>query len=110
MPFLFDNSYSRLPDAFFSLIKPTPVSGPVMIQLNHELATELGIDIARLNSPEGLAIDQKGERLWIINDPDSVKGNYRFRGAKKASGPYALYTPLLFELKLSDLFPGQTGK
>ena len=56
MPFLFDNSYSRLPDAFFSLIKPTPVGAPVMIRLNHELATELGIDIARLDSPEGLAI------------------------------------------------------
>jgi len=61
-------------------------------------------------SPEGLAIDQEGERLWIINDPDSVKGNYRRRGKKKASGPYALYTPLLFELKLSELFPGQSGK
>jgi uncharacterized protein YdiU (UPF0061 family) len=56
MPFLFDNSYSRLPDAFFSLIEPTPVSAPVMIRLNHDLATELEIDSARLNSPEGLAI------------------------------------------------------
>ena len=56
MPFLFDNSYSRLPDAFFSLIEPTPVSAPVMIRLNHDLATELGIDIGRLDSPEGLAI------------------------------------------------------
>ena len=56
MPFLFDNSYSRLPDAFFSLIEPTPVSAPAMIRLNHDLATELGIDIARLDSPEGLAI------------------------------------------------------
>ena len=56
MPIPFDNSYVRLPDAFFSLIKPTPVSAPVMIRLNHELATELGIDIARLDSPEGLAI------------------------------------------------------
>ncbi len=56
MPFLFDNSYSRLPDTFFSLIEPTPVSAPVMIRLNHDLATELGIDIARLDSPEGLAI------------------------------------------------------
>ena len=56
MLFLFDNSYSRLPDAFFSLIEPTPVSAPVMIRLNHDLATELGIDIARLDSPEGLAI------------------------------------------------------
>lgn len=61
-------------------------------------------------SPEGLAIDPGGERLWIINDPDSVKGNYRRRGEKKAGGPYALYTPLLFELRLSELFPGDNGK
>ncbi|MDB4786453.1 YdiU family protein [Planctomycetaceae bacterium] len=56
MPFLFDNSYSRLPDAFFSRTEPSPVSAPVMIQLNHDLAAELGIDIARLDSPEGLTI------------------------------------------------------
>ena len=56
MPFLFDNSYSRLPDAFFARTKPTPVSAPEMIQLNHELASELGIDTSRLDSPEGLAI------------------------------------------------------
>jgi uncharacterized protein YdiU (UPF0061 family) len=56
MPFVFDNSYSRLPDAFFSRIEPTPVSAPVAIRLNHDLATELGIDIARLDSPKGLAI------------------------------------------------------
>ncbi len=56
MPFPFDNSYARLPDAFFALTEPTPVSAPVMIRLNQDLATELGIDVARLDSPEGLAI------------------------------------------------------
>jgi uncharacterized protein YdiU (UPF0061 family) len=56
MPFCFDNSYARLPDAFFSPIEPTPVGAPVMIRLNHDLATELGIDAALLDSPEGLAI------------------------------------------------------
>ena len=56
MPFLFDNSYSRLPGDFFSLVKPTPVSTPVLIRLNHDLATGLGIDTEKLDSPEGLAI------------------------------------------------------
>jgi uncharacterized protein YdiU (UPF0061 family) len=56
MPFTFDNSYARLPDAFFKRIDPTPVSAPQLIRLNHDLAAHLGIDIARLNSPEGLAI------------------------------------------------------
>ncbi|MEO2014599.1 MAG: protein adenylyltransferase SelO [Fuerstiella sp.] len=56
MPFSFDNTYAGLPDAFFKRIEPTPVSGPVMIRLNHGLATELGIDVATLDSPEGLSI------------------------------------------------------
>ena len=62
MLFLFDNSYSRLPDAFFSLIEPTPVSAPVMIRLNHDLGTDLGIDVARLDSPEGLGILSGNQR------------------------------------------------
>ncbi len=56
MPFAFDNSYSELPGAFFALTEPIPVRAPVMIRLNDPLAVELGIDIARLHSPEGLAI------------------------------------------------------
>ncbi len=56
MPIPFDNTYARLPGAFFKAVEPTPVSAPVMIQLNHDLATDLGTDVARLDSPEGLAI------------------------------------------------------
>lgn len=52
----FDNTYARLPDAFFQKIAPTPVGNPRMIRLNHELAALLGIDVARLSAPEGLAI------------------------------------------------------
>ena len=52
----FDNSYVRLPRDFFTSTEPTPVSAPVMIRLNHDLVTELGIDVAGLDSPEGLAI------------------------------------------------------
>jgi uncharacterized protein YdiU (UPF0061 family) len=58
----FDNSYARLPDAFFAPVEPTPVSDPVMIRLNHDLAIELGIDVARLDSPEGLAILSGNQR------------------------------------------------
>ena len=58
----FDNSYARLQDAFFTLIEPIPVSAPVMIRLNHDLVTELGIDVARLNSPEGLGILSGNQR------------------------------------------------
>ncbi len=62
MPIPFDNSYARLPDAFFKPTEPTPVSAPVMIRLNRDLATELGIDTARLDSPEGLAILSGNQR------------------------------------------------
>ena len=64
----FDNSYARLPDAFFAPVEPTPVSDPVMIRLNHDLAIELGIDVARLDSPEGLAI-LSGNQLADGSEP-----------------------------------------
>jgi uncharacterized protein YdiU (UPF0061 family) len=58
----FDNSYARLPEAFFARIEPTSVSAPVMIRLNRDLAAELGIDVAGLDSPEGLAILSGNQR------------------------------------------------
>ena len=65
MLFPFDNSYARLPDAFFQRIDPTPVSAPVMIRLNHKLAADLGIDLARLGSPEGLSILSGNQRTEL---------------------------------------------
>jgi hypothetical protein len=52
-------------------------------------------------SPEGLAFDSATDRLWLINDPDSERQNYRARGEKTPSGKFADYAPLLFEMKLS---------
>jgi len=62
MPFAFDNSYARLPEAFFSITDPTPVGAPEWIALNRDLAEELGIDIAKLDSDEGLAIAAGNQR------------------------------------------------
>lgn len=56
MPFAFQNTYARLPDAFFAPVNPTPVSAPKWIALNRGLAELLGIDVGRLDTPEGLAI------------------------------------------------------
>lgn len=61
-------------------------------------------------SPEGIAADPESDRLWIINDPDSVRGNYRGRDTSKASGPFADYTPLLFELELGPVLSGSAAK
>lgn len=55
MPFPFDNTYARLPGAFFARVDPSPVPAPEWIALNRELAGELGLDLARLESEEGLA-------------------------------------------------------
>ncbi|MBI4603138.1 MAG: esterase-like activity of phytase family protein [Planctomycetes bacterium] len=54
-------------------------------------------------SPEGIAFDAAADRLWLINDPDSVEGNYRTRGEPDAKGRFAEYSPLLYELKLSSV-------
>ncbi|MBF9032590.1 YdiU family protein [Rhodobacterales bacterium HKCCE3408] len=60
----FDNSYSRLPDRFFTRLDPEPVAEPRLIAVNETLAAELGLtlpqdgaEIARVFSgtevPEG---------------------------------------------------------
>ncbi len=54
--FHFDNSYARaLPD-FYAPVQPAQVPQPALVQLNHALAAELGLDGAALDSPEGAAI------------------------------------------------------
>ena len=47
-PIPFDNSYARLPDAFFSPVEPTPVEAPLLIRFNRALAHELGLDAEAL--------------------------------------------------------------
>ncbi|SER94749.1 Uncharacterized conserved protein YdiU, UPF0061 family [Tranquillimonas rosea] len=54
--FAFDNSYARLPDRFYARQDPTPVATPGKIAINADLAAELGLDAAALDTPEGLEI------------------------------------------------------
>lgn len=68
MPFPFDNSYARLPDEFFRTIEPTPVSAPALIRLNRGLADELGLDMDRLDSEDGLAV-LSGNRIADGSEP-----------------------------------------
>ncbi|MBM7609619.1 uncharacterized protein YdiU (UPF0061 family) [Lysinibacillus composti] len=46
----FDNSYSRLPDAFFTSTNPTPVKDPNIVILNEPLAKSLGLNVEALQS------------------------------------------------------------
>lgn len=40
----FDNSYTNLPDAFYSKMSPNPVREPKIVILNHSLAASLGLN------------------------------------------------------------------
>ena len=53
--FAFDNSYARLPDRFFARHRPTPVAAPRLVRLNERLARNLGLDPAKLTTPDGVA-------------------------------------------------------
>ncbi|MEO1197839.1 MAG: YdiU family protein [Pseudomonadota bacterium] len=54
--FSFDNSYSRLPEHFYTRLDPTPVPDPKLVRLNHALAEALGLDPEALDSPGGAAV------------------------------------------------------
>ncbi len=56
MPFVFDNSYARLPERFFARLAPVPVAQPRLVKLNEPLASRLGLDAAALRSPEAVEV------------------------------------------------------
>ncbi|MEQ1616407.1 MAG: protein adenylyltransferase SelO family protein, partial [Hyphomicrobiaceae bacterium] len=54
--FPFDNSYARLPERFYAKLPPTPVKAPRLIRINEPLARQMGLEPARLSTPEGVEI------------------------------------------------------
>ncbi|MCS0791551.1 YdiU family protein [Cytobacillus firmus] len=52
----FDNSYSRLPQTFFSKVKPNPVQSPELVILNEPLAKFLGLNIDALTCETGIEV------------------------------------------------------
>jgi len=64
----FDNSYARLPDAFFARVAPTPVAEPALVKINHALAHQLGIDPAALETPHGIEV-LAGKQVANGSDP-----------------------------------------
>ncbi|MCW7538427.1 YdiU family protein [Aquabacterium sp. A7-Y] len=52
----FDNTYARELPGFYARCQPAAVPAPRLLFLNRELAVELGLDAAALDSPEGAAI------------------------------------------------------
>ena len=54
--FNFDNSFARTFEGFFVPCQAAPAVAPKLLQLNHALAEELGLDPVALDSEAGLAI------------------------------------------------------
>jgi len=52
----FDNSYARLPEAFYARLNPVPVEAPDLIAVNENLAQVLGLDADWLRGTEGLGM------------------------------------------------------
>ncbi len=52
----FDNSYARLPAAFYARLDPVPVRTPKLVVFNAALAHALGLDPDVLKGDEGAAV------------------------------------------------------
>ena len=50
-----EHTYAQLPRLFYADVQPTPVASPRLVVFNTALAATLGLDAARLNTPEGAA-------------------------------------------------------
>lgn len=114
--FPFDNSYSRLPDRFFTRQNPVPVAEPELIAVNRPLAKRLGLtlpgdaaDLAKLFSgnaiPEGATPlaqvyaghqfggwspqlgDGRAVLLGEITAPDGARFDIQLKGAGRT--PYS---------------------
>lgn len=72
--FAFDNSYARLPEAFYAQLKPVHVAAPQLLLFNQELADALGLNSDVLSGKQGAAI---------------FAGNYLSEGASPLAQAYA---------------------
>ena len=52
----FDNTYSRLPEAFHTRVNPTPVAEPRIVLFNRPLACSLGLNPAAFAGPDTAAL------------------------------------------------------
>ena len=64
----FDNSYARLQGPFFARVRPSAASEPRLIELNRNLAQQLGLDPDHLATADGVAV-LAGKRIPEGADP-----------------------------------------
>ncbi len=67
----FQNTYARLPGQFFARVDPVPVRAPRLIKLNRELARELQLDPAALESGDGVQV-LAGNRVALGSEPLAI--------------------------------------
>lgn len=78
--FNFDNSYARTFEGFFVACQAAPAIAPKLLQFNHALAEELGLDPVALNSEAGLAIFS-GNEIPVGAEPlAQVYAGHQFGG------------------------------
>ena len=46
------SAYSGLPERFFARVNPTPVAKPRLLEFNHALCLELGLNVGELAADE----------------------------------------------------------
>ncbi len=63
-----DNSYARLPGAFFERVAPTPLPDPYLVAFNRDAAELLDLDEAEATNPEFLAA-LNGDRVLSGSTP-----------------------------------------
>ena len=51
-----DNSYSKLPDIFYTEQNPAPVRNPELVMFNNALAESIGLDPVQLNNPKAAEV------------------------------------------------------
>lgn len=64
----FQNTYSKLPEAFFKRVSPASFIDPQLIAFNHELAKELGMNLSNFSDSE-LAQIFSGQNLLEGSEP-----------------------------------------
>jgi hypothetical protein len=65
----FDNTFARLPSAFYTRLAPTPfATGHFLVSFNPELAQHLGLDPAEATRPEFVQY-LSGQRPWPGTEP-----------------------------------------
>lgn len=54
--FHFQNSYTDLPDVFYTRLAPDPVTNPSLVMINQDLARSMGLDLSSLSEQEQAAL------------------------------------------------------